>query len=215
MQRLKTIIDEKTPVKWLFYGDSITHGAVHTFGWRDYTEQFSERVRTELGRPNDIVINTAISGNTTADLLRDFEWRCGQFQPRVVFLMIGMNDCSTTRNLSLETFEANLHELCSKIEALGSIPVMQTTCPILPGTAPDREGNFPSFMEAIRRVACERQLPLVDHDAYWKANVDKHYYWMSNAFHPNQYGHTVFAHELFRAIGIFDPASLTGRALVQ
>lgn len=210
MQRVRSLLENKeTPLKWLFYGDSITHGARHTFGGRDYTEHFSERVRTELGRPRDIVIKTAISGNTTENLLKDFDWRCGQFQPHVVFLMIGMNDCSTGRNLPLETFEANLHELCNRIEGLGALTVLQTTCPILPGTAPDREPNFPAYMEAIRRVACARQLPLVDHEAYWKENIGRHFFWMSNAFHPNQYGHTAFAHELFRALGIFDPASPT------
>ena len=214
MQRIRKLLEGKEPLKWLFYGDSITHGAVHTFGWRDYTEHFSERLRTEMGRPRDIVIKTAISGNTTVNLLEDFEWRCAQFHPHVVFLMIGMNDCSTMRSIPLETFENNLHELCRRIEAFDGLPVLQTTCPILPGTTPDREPYFGSYMEAIRRVACTRNLPLIDHEAYWRRNEDKFYFWMSNAFHPNHFGHLAFAHELFRALGIFDPAARTCQLFV-
>ena len=44
-------------------------------GWRDYTQLFNERVRGELGRINDVVINTAISGNTTDNLLAGFDER--------------------------------------------------------------------------------------------------------------------------------------------
>ena len=62
MERVKALLEGKEPVKWLFYGDSITHGALHTFGMRDYAELFSERVRFEMGRTQDIVLNTAISG---------------------------------------------------------------------------------------------------------------------------------------------------------
>jgi len=35
MQRIKDILKSEKPVKWLFYGDSITHGALYTSGWRD------------------------------------------------------------------------------------------------------------------------------------------------------------------------------------
>ena len=55
MEQVKELLRGEYPVKWLFYGDSITHGALHTFGWRDYTELFAERLRFELGRTMDTV----------------------------------------------------------------------------------------------------------------------------------------------------------------
>lgn len=84
MKRIKAFLECSDPVKWLFYGDSITHGAVHTFGRRDYTEYFAERVRAEMGRRMDMILNTAISGNTTQDLLESFDWRVAHFRPDVV-----------------------------------------------------------------------------------------------------------------------------------
>ena len=214
MERVKALLQGDQPVKWLFYGDSITHGAFHTFGWRDYVELFSERVRFEMGRTQDIVINTAISGNRTSTLLETFDWRVTQFAPHVVFLMIGMNDCSEASDVSLEQFEKNLHELDERIQAFGGRTVMQTTCPILPDTAPERIPHFDGFMDAIRRVAADRGLPLVDHTKHWRENEDKHYYWMSNAFHPNGWGHLAFAHLLFRELGIWDPHSTTCKLFV-
>ena len=67
LARIKAILETKTPVKWVFVGDSITHGAKHTFGARSYPEIFGERIRWELRRVRDVIINTAISGNTATD----------------------------------------------------------------------------------------------------------------------------------------------------
>lgn len=213
MQRLRKLLKSNKPLKWLFAGDSITHGAFHTFNARDYTEIFSERIRYEMGRGQDIVIKTALSGNTTRDLLRDFDWRLGQFRPRVVFLMIGMNDCC---NLSRSEFRRNLTLLCRKMAALPAcLPVFQTTCPILPGAAPDREPHFDAFMDTLRDVARERKLPLIDHTRCWRQamrkNPDVLYYRMGNAFHPNPYGHQAFATLIFKQLGIHDPRAPTAR----
>ena len=129
----------------------------------------------------------------------------------LTFLMIGMNDCSTTRNLPLAKFRENLAELCRRLSALPSLVVLQTTCPILPGTAPDREPHFPAYMDAIRAAAAEFKLPLIDHTRHWEELNKKapgvHYYWMSNAFHPNTVGHRLFAELIYKELGIWDPAS--------
>lgn len=210
MERIRQLLKSREPLKWLFSGDSITHGALHTFGERDYTELFSERLRFELGRPRDLVIKTAISGSTTTALIEDFDWRHTQLKPDLTFLMIGMNDCAMG-NLPLAKFRENLAELCRRLGALPSLVVLQTTCPILPGTSPDREPHFPAYMDAIRTAAAEFKLPLVDHTRHWEELNKKapgaHDYWMSNAFHPNEVGHRLFAELIYKELGIWDPAA--------
>lgn len=44
--RLREILSGP-PVTWVFLGDSITQGVVHTHGHRGYVEHFAERVRGE------------------------------------------------------------------------------------------------------------------------------------------------------------------------
>jgi lysophospholipase L1-like esterase len=207
MKRVQAFLSREAPVKWLFYGDSITHGARHTYGGRDYTETFDERLRFELGRRLDVILNTAISGNTTDDLLASYDWRVKQFAPDVVFIMIGMNDCDAGRHgKSPEPFRANLRALCDRLAADGALAVLQTTCPIIPGLAPSREPYFPAIMQIIRDVAAERELPLIDHTAHWlEQDANTFQYWMNNAFHPNTHGHLAFARLIFRELGIWDP----------
>ena len=207
MERIRTILEGDDPAKWIFYGDSITHGALHTFGQRDYAELFAERLRYELGRTMDMVLTTAISGDNTRGLLSGFDWRVGQFRPQVVLVMIGMNDCSQDNDISLAEFGDNLDRLVGRLSEIDALPVLQTTCPILPGQAPEREPHIDAHMEVIRQDATTHGLPLVDHTAFWRQHPDKLDYWMNNAFHPNEYGHRAFAHLLYRELGILDEAS--------
>jgi lysophospholipase L1-like esterase len=125
-----------------------------------------------------------------------------------------MNDCSAGRNIGLDEFRGNLLALADRLAALGALAVLQTTCPILPGTSPDREPNYPQYMDAIRSVAAARHLPLIDHQRYWSQNAGKLYYWMSDAFHPNELGHRAFALLLYRELGIEDPASACCRLFI-
>lgn len=214
MQRLHALFTREAPVTWLFAGDSITHGVLHTLGWRDYTELFRERVGWELGRPHDVVINTACSGYTTRGLLAEYDSRIGRFAPDVVFLMIGMNDCCEQRVPPAE-FTAALHALAGRIQAAGGLPVLQTTCPVIAGKAPGREEHLPAYMEAIRRATDSLQVPLIDHYADWEARSEqRRYYLMSDPFHPNECGHRALAHGLFREAGIWDDASYACRLFV-
>src|SRR5687767_5510733 len=80
-------------VKWLFTGDSITHGALQTFGYRDYVEHFDERIRYELRRTFDYVLKTGTNGWRITNLKTELKWNVLQFSPQVVSLNFGMNDC--------------------------------------------------------------------------------------------------------------------------
>ena len=53
MDEIRALLGRAEPVRWVFTGDSITHGAAHTIGWRDYTELFDERAR-KLPLPEDL-----------------------------------------------------------------------------------------------------------------------------------------------------------------
>lgn len=214
MHRIKTMLARPEPVAWLFIGDSITHGALHTMGWRDYTELFRERVLWEKSRRLDLVVNTAYSGFTTRGLLAEYDLRVDRFQADVVFIMIGMNDCSG-QGVPPAEFRQNLRELAARIEARGGLPVLQTTCPVVVGKAPGREEYLPGYMDAVRQTAAALNVPLIDHHAHWQTfGEQRRCYLMSDPFHPNEYGHRAFAHHLFRETGLSDEDSYVCRLFV-
>jgi len=103
-----------------------------------------------------------------------------------------MNDCKNS-SIKKDEFERNLLELTTKINKLEAIPILQTTCPILSGQELDRSPYFDLYMNTIRKVASDYEVPFIDHTSYWQEHSDSHFYWMSNAIHPNHEGHKAFA----------------------
>lgn len=214
LERMTRMFKEKNPLTWLFTGDSITQGAKHTMGMRSFPEIFGERVRWEMGRFNDTVINTGISGNTSQDILNGFENRVAKYNPDVVFLMIGTNDATTGKNISPDQFSNNLILLTDRIRAIGSIPVLISPNRIILNQAPQRS-RLEEFVNQMRRVVDTKNLVFVDIWNVWDGELQVKFKGkvndklLNDALHPNGNGHKEIAIAIFKALSIFDPLSPT------
>lgn len=200
------------PWTWVFYGDSITHGAAHTRGFRAFPEIFAERVRWEMRFLYDVIINTGISGQTTVQLLDEkrYDWRVRRFKPDAVFLLIGMNDIVKLKNA--DKFRDNLLELVRRVRADNAIMVLQTNNHILHVPENDnymlRYEKLPEYNQIIRQIAAEESVILVDHEKYWNANIpdEKNLkLWLGEAIHPGGKGHLEMAKLIFQTLNIHDP----------
>jgi lysophospholipase L1-like esterase len=204
--RLKEIL-AGPPVTWVLIGDSITQGVVHTHGRRSYAELFAERVRGELGRLGDAVVNTAVSGSTSEDLLPEFHWRAGRFAPDVVLAMYGTNDAVEGLD-GVPGYRYRIDQIVQRSRDLGAIVVLQTPPPVQPGDGRDAD-VVAAYAEAVRGVAADLGVLLVDHHRHWSraAEGDVIDHWFDDPVHPSAAGHVELALTLFRALGIDDPSS--------
>ncbi|MFZ9202072.1 MAG: SGNH/GDSL hydrolase family protein [Opitutales bacterium] len=208
--KLRARMAEKRPMTWLFTGDSITHGALHTKGWRGFTEIFAERIRFELNRRSDMVVNTGISGDTTAGIVAALDWRLTRFQPDVTFVMFGMND--SVIGPDLPNYEANLRKVVAEARKNGGIAVLMRVNPCLPGSAQEkRHAKLEAYMDAVAKVAADEKLILVDHWADWRKDPKSIAPMMNDEVHPNARGHQEMAIRILQAVGLHDPRSFTGR----
>lgn len=213
LDRIAGLIKHKDPLIWVFTGDSITHGAKHTHGYRSYPEIFEERIRWELGRRRDIIINTGISGNTAKDILDDFDWRISQFKPNVVSIMIGTNDCSK-KDIGLDAFEHSLDSLLTRIRELKAIPVFHTPNVIISEKAPER-AKLSEFVSVIRSLTEKKEVILIDNYTYWQNAIQTQgeiyifKNWLNDPLHPNGAGHSEIARLLFKKLSVFDPQAAT------
>ncbi|MEW1953971.1 SGNH/GDSL hydrolase family protein [Terrabacter sp. NPDC080008] len=199
------------PVTWVFLGDSITQGVKHTHGHRGYVEHFTERVRGELGRLGDAVVNSGVSGATTEDLLPEFHWRAGRFAPDVVFVLFGTNDMVAGED-GVRGFRYRLDQIVQRSRDVGATVVLQTPPPVL-----DEGQRNPHLLglyaQAVREVADDLGVLLVDHLAAWQAAATdaraQHAPegWLDDAFHPGARGHHEMVLTLLAAVGLLDPAS--------
>jgi lysophospholipase L1-like esterase len=212
IERLKS----SESIKWVFAGDSITHGALHTWGWRDYTELFSERIRFEMSRVRDIVIKTGLSGWTSEHMQANVDGNILQFNPDVVSIMIGMNDCKEGKE-GLKKFHDRYNDILDRILRNPKTHViLHTTNPIWPQAV--ERASLPFYNEKILQIARERKLPVIDHGSCWaqaiKENEFRAISWMNDSLHPNVHGHRAMAHLLFKELDIWDNASATCRFFV-
>lgn len=219
MARIKSIFDGKTPAVWLFTGNSITQGALHTYGQRSYPEIFAERIRWEMRRGTDVIINTAISGHTSRHILNGFTKRVARFQPNVVVLMIGTNDASLSNNLSVSQFENNLIQLIGKIREIDAIPVLLTPNPI---AEQDRSRiNLEKYVIKIREVSEKNHVIIVDNWTIWNTELQEKYRGevfgklLDDPLHPNGLGHQEMAITLFKTFSIFDASAFTCGGVVK
>ena len=215
LDAIKARIQSPAPIRWLFAGDSITHGIVHTLGWRHYVELFSERVRWELLRTRDCVINTACSGWKIADIRDDIEWSILQYPAHIVSINIGMNDCAAGGKDRGE-FESMYLDVVKTIrEKTGALILLHTPNRILPADTL-RAPHLADYACSVRDVAAKTNAALVDHFNDWEDPEKNGWmaYLLSDALHPNEYGHRLMNRTLLQSLEIWDEKSITGRLLI-
>ena len=211
---IEVLLQGNEPLTWLFSGDSITHGAVYSYGRKSYVELFGERIRGELSelypaRAKDLVLNTGISSTTSRDLINNFDRWITANNPDVVFIAFGMND-SSNHLVPIAEYETNLRDAVDRVRELGAIPILQTINTIRPADV-GRFNNLPNYVQVVRNIAADKQVLLVDHYRYWtEAEQDESHIkstWLSDNIHPNHIGFTHFVTEIFQTLGIYDPNS--------
>lgn len=213
LKKLRDLLNGSTPLTWVFTGDSVTQGAHHTYGGRAYPETVAERIRWELRRINDLVINSGVNGTNTQYLLGNYEWFVSRFRPSVVSVMYGINDC-VEPSISLAIFQENLTDIVRKIRTQKAIPILQTP------NAIDREGmktmksasreKLPLYVQVIKQVAKDESCILVNHFDDWQnSNHPAYLKWLDDPLHPNTEGHTQLARLFFKTIDVFDPNAFT------
>lgn len=216
LDRLRTLLDSGSPLNWVFTGDSITHGLAHTHGARNYVDHLHELIRGDLGRVQDITINTAISGWRAAMLLDDFARRVVTWQPHIVTLMIGTNDCSDEGVFEIidpDTFAASVGEFVTRARDIGAIPVLITPPTVDAAHAPER-ARIADFADATRAVATAHSTILIDvYARFDKAGSGRrsHLAWglLNDPFHPNAAGHAEIALALAEGLGLANEPTRT------
>jgi len=232
---LRGLLGQEAPVTWLFCGDSITQGARHTRGYRDYTQLFKERTG-EIGRNEDVVINTAVGGWGTGALEQRLEDRIMKYDVDAVFFMFGTNDAVGGTG-EISAFEERYARILEAVqETHDPLIVLQTTVPMMPVVVEDvvnmvqwdnpdlrsaqmrrleqRISHLQSYVSATARVSAHCRIPLVDHWATWLQTGSGRGQLLDGGFHPNEYGHRLIAHTLFKACDLWDESSWTCRLAV-
>ena len=189
-------------------GASNTERYMPGMHWMDVLEV---GLRTRFGRKFQI-IGSGASGNNTREALARFDRDVAFFQPALVIVTLGGNDCSTNpgKHVPEDEYRANLETIGAKIESLHAIPVFQTYYKMdLPAMEPELAKNFVRNMEIVRELAEQHSWHLVDQYAVFdKLPPDVHRYkLMLNPMHTNEEGNLLIGIELLRHFDV-DPLKI-------
>ncbi|MFG3053478.1 SGNH/GDSL hydrolase family protein [Kitasatospora sp. NPDC048239] len=193
------------PMTWVAAGDSITQGVLHTYGARSWVEHVQERIRWQLGRTTDIVVNSGVSAWCAGDVLGAYDHLIGRFAPDVLSISLGTNDAIAGR-AGLDAFHSGLRAVVAR--AGGARIVLHT--PVLTSLSGRRvRPELPAYCQAVREIAEDTGALLVDHEAHWLARFPDTdpIPWLDDHAHPNATGHRRMADHTLRTLGL---GELTG-----
>lgn len=197
--------DKTTPLTWLFMGDSITHAAQHTGGHDGIAQLFEKYVKEDLGRVDDIVINTAVSGATAARTLEHIEQRMTKYCPDIVSIMLGTNDAIN------DTYQAQLKQIAAKIREVNPDALIIFRSPT-PGTGnwgtkiPGATGSVARMRDVAKE---DGKILFIDQWTKWQEEIDVYPYLMNSAHyfgdgtvHPGAAGQARMTRQFIRECGL-------------
>ena len=193
VSRTRSDLEAGADVTIVAYGDSITAGFAVRRGFPSFWKQMLQDKYPEAGVE---MINSGISGDTTLDGLSRLDWAVLSYEPDLVTINFGINDC--VLGLGLEEFEMNLVEMVKRIRAgPGSEVLLLSSQPL---ETPPYDRLVQDYYQAIERVAKEVDAGFVDVYGAWMRRVQQGTPLSSLILpgldHPNEAGYRIIAEEM-------------------
>jgi lysophospholipase L1-like esterase len=188
------------PVTVVCFGDSVTGVYYHTGGLRAYPDMVEIALKRIHPKAKVKVINAGISGHTTKDALARIKKDVLDHKPTLVTIMFGLNDMV---RVPLPEFSANLKNIIGQCRAIGAETLLCTPNSIYDsGSRPI--DTLEKYVAAIHGVGKQENVAVAGcYEAYESIRIMDHLAWamlMSEAIHPNMYGHKRNAQEIAAAI---------------
>ena len=210
-EKLQKIADKMAtgePMTWLFMGDSITHGSGLTYGYDGIAQAFEEFVKEGLGRTDDIVLNTAVANANTVTTLQEIDQRLTNYNPDVISLMIGTNDCSSRESaITLDVFRNNMITILDTIKTNypDAVVILRSMTPFF--NDGNREPYRQSYMDVVEEMAETYDTIYIDQYTSL-AEATKTYTWLpgkmfTDNLHPEANGHRVMTNMFIKACGLW------------
>ena len=195
VSRTRSDLEAGADVTIVAYGDSITAGFAVRRGFPSFWKEMLDEKYPEAGLE---MINSGISGDTTLDGLSRLDWAALSYEPDLVTINFGINDC--VLGLGLEEFEMNLVEMVRRIRAgPGSEILLLSSQPL---ETPPYDRLVLDYYQAIERVAKEMEVGFVDVHGAWMRRIQLgtplSSLILSGLDHPNEAGYRIIAEELMR-----------------
>ena len=178
------------PKRIVALGDSITDG--HT-----YPMLIIQALR-EAGRPVPVIINAGAGGDTAEKMLNRLDDDVLQYNPDLVILNIGRNDCG---RVPPELFRERVAKILDRFRDAKIPVVMSTITAAAPRLAETDKKRLGPLNDVLRQLAKERSLPIVQvYDRMFEKN-DSNTLQEPDGIHLQFAGYRLFTRAMLDALG--------------
>ena len=175
------------------FGDSITAGYAVRRGFPSF---LLESLRQRFLDSKIEMINSGICGDTSQDGLGRLDWAVLSYEPDLVTINFGINDCVLV--LSLEEFEMNLVEMVRRIRAGPDSEILLLSSQ--PLESPPYDQRVLDYYQTVETVAKEMNVGFVDVYGAWmkrvRVGMPLDSLILPGLDHPNEAGYRIIAEEL-------------------
>ncbi len=193
VERTRRDIESGADATIVCFGDSITAGYAVRRGFPSF---LLESLRQRFPDSKIEMINSGISGDTSQDGLSRLDWAVLSYEPDLVTINFGINDC--VLGLSLEEFEMNLVEMVRRIRAGPDSEILLLSSQ--PLESPPYDQRVLDYYQTVERVAKEMNVGFVDVYGAWmkrvRAGMPLGSLILPGLDHPNEAGYRIIAEEL-------------------
>ncbi|HOI20101.1 MAG TPA: SGNH/GDSL hydrolase family protein [Methanothrix soehngenii] len=193
VERTRWDIESGADATIVCFGDSITAGYAVRRGFPSF---LLESLRQRFPDSKIEMINSGISGDTSQDGLSRLDWAVLSYEPDLVTINFGINDC--VLGLSLEEFEMNLVEMVRRIRAGPDSEILLLSSQ--PLESPPYDQRVLDYYQTVERVAKEMNVGFVDVYGAWmkrvRVGMPLDSLILPGLDHPNEAGYRIIAEEL-------------------
>ena len=185
------------------FGASNTERHMQGVHWSDVLEV---GLRARYGRKFQI-INAGGSGNNTREALARFERDVLFYQPDIVIVTFGGNDCNISKEkfVSETEFVENLTTIVNTLRERGTEVILQTYYKMIyEFMQPQRAAYFVRYMNAVRKLAGDLKCDFIDQYALFD-KIDKLYRifnLMRDPMHTNENGNMLIGLNVCRCFDV-------------
>jgi len=162
------------------FGDSIVEGYQQPEGWPEILGR-----ELTLRYPGVSVVNAGVSGDTAAQGLARLDRDVLSLQPDLVLISFGLNDMKNGEPVG--RFITKLDSIIDRIKATGSNVILLTTTRLQKGAGMVARFSPDEYNEAIRKIAEDRGVLLIDVYREFKGLNTPEY--LMDVAHPNSMGY--------------------------
>ncbi len=193
VERTRRDIESGADATIVCFGDSITAGYAVRRGFPSF---LLESLRQRFPDSKIEMINSGISGDTSQDGLSRLDWAVLSYEPDLVTINFGINDC--VLGLSLEEYEMNLVEMVRRIRAGPDSEILLLSSQ--PLESPPYDQRVLDYYQTVETVAKEMNVGFVDVYGAWmkrvRAGMPLDSLILPGLDHPNEAGYRIIAEEL-------------------